>query len=263
MIAPTKDLRGVPALSSEEPARWSDRRRAAPARCVIAPRLSGERQGRWTWWRPERSERGNSSASGCSRQDSRGHGDPVQPDGCCGPRTTQHSLAFYRDSLGPGDCPRTPWRHGLFAGQSLIELAGHGRPRMPGTALRARAAGCATSTPCRRSYADEALRSRGEAQQSLDVARDATSRTLTGDLIFRSGAGVSPAAQGTIGKLVVGRRWLRLKWFVPLPVRAFADRSGMMPTAGGGSAGRWASLLLTVFAVAAGDDQVVGAARRP
>ena len=44
------------------------------------------------------------------------------------PADYQHSLAFYRDALGLAIAREYPGGTVFFAGQSLIELAGHGRP---------------------------------------------------------------------------------------------------------------------------------------
>lgn len=44
------------------------------------------------------------------------------------PADYQRSLAFYRDSLGLAIAREYPGGTVFFAGQSLIELAGHGRP---------------------------------------------------------------------------------------------------------------------------------------
>lgn len=45
------------------------------------------------------------------------------------PADYQRSLAFYRDSLGLAISREYPGGTVFFAGQSLLELAGHGRPQ--------------------------------------------------------------------------------------------------------------------------------------
>lgn len=45
------------------------------------------------------------------------------------PADYQRSLAFYRDTLGLAIAREYPGGTVFFAGQSLIELAGHGEPR--------------------------------------------------------------------------------------------------------------------------------------
>ncbi|MCB0926136.1 MAG: VOC family protein [Mycobacterium sp.] len=45
------------------------------------------------------------------------------------PADYQRSLAFYRDTLGLAVAREYPGGTVFFAGQSLIELAGHGEPR--------------------------------------------------------------------------------------------------------------------------------------
>lgn len=45
------------------------------------------------------------------------------------PGDYQHSLRFYRDDLGLAIAREYPGGTVFFAGQSLIELAGHGEPR--------------------------------------------------------------------------------------------------------------------------------------
>jgi catechol 2,3-dioxygenase-like lactoylglutathione lyase family enzyme len=44
------------------------------------------------------------------------------------PRDYENSLAFYRDAIGLAIAREYPGGTVFFAGQSLIELAGHGRP---------------------------------------------------------------------------------------------------------------------------------------
>jgi len=44
------------------------------------------------------------------------------------PRDYQNSLVFYRDAIGLAIAREYPGGTVFFAGQSLIELAGHGRP---------------------------------------------------------------------------------------------------------------------------------------
>ena len=44
------------------------------------------------------------------------------------PRDYQRSLVFYRDSIGLAIAREYPGGTVFFAGQSLLELAGHGRP---------------------------------------------------------------------------------------------------------------------------------------
>lgn len=51
------------------------------------------------------------------------------------PKDYQRSLEFYRDTIGLAIAREYPGGTVFFAGQSLIELAGHGEPQTPSASL--------------------------------------------------------------------------------------------------------------------------------
>ena len=76
------------------------------------------------------------------------------------PADYQRSLSFYRDQLGLAIVREYGAGTVFYAGQSLIELAGHGAPDHPAGAFPARCGcRCATSSRRRPSWRAEACRS--------------------------------------------------------------------------------------------------------
>ena len=88
------------------------------------------------------------------------------------PADYQRSLRFYRDELGLAIARDYGAGTVFYAGQSLIELAGHGTPER-----RPARCGCrsATSTPPRRNWPTAACRSRAKPARNRGVCTRCTS----------------------------------------------------------------------------------------
>lgn len=99
------------------------------------------------------------------------------------PKDYQHSLVFYRDVLGLAIAREYPGGTVFFAGQSLIELAAHGRPADAEGRFPVRC-GCrsATFTQPRRNYAGAEWRSRAKPVRNRGPCMRCTSATRMGRL---------------------------------------------------------------------------------